>query len=81
MIEIDFMNHPSVRRIADQADNVCTFDFPTVYIEEVRKALKDLKPNKATGRDLIPSWVLKLGADELSSPLAILYNNCMGTCF
>ena len=71
------MNHPSVRHIVHREENHSTFDFRTVHTEDVRKALKELNPNKAVGWDLIPPWALKLGADELSSPLTTLYNNCL----
>ena len=71
------MNHPSVRHIMHHDENYYTFDFQIVHSEEVRKALKDLNPNKAVGWDLIPPRVLELGADELPSPLTTLYSNCI----
>lgn len=43
-------------------------------MSEVRKALKDLKPKKATSVDGIPSRLLKDGSDTLAYPLSLIFN-------
>ena len=45
-----------------------------ITVSEVRKALKELKSNKATGVDGIPSHLLKDGSDALASPLSAIFN-------
>ncbi|KAK7105978.1 hypothetical protein V1264_017286 [Littorina saxatilis] len=39
----------------------------------ILKLLEDLKPNKATGPDSIPAFLLKIGAEELSPVLKRLF--------
>lgn len=45
-----------------------------ITVSEVSKALKDLKPKKATGVNGIPSRLLKDGSDALASPLLVIFN-------
>ena len=46
----------------------------TITIEDVRKKLDALNPNKATGPDEIPPRLLKELADVLAGPIAIIMN-------
>ena len=41
---------------------------------EVKRILQNLDVNKATGADNIPARILKVCSEELSKPLALLYN-------
>ena len=50
------------------------FKLRKITVSEVRKALKELKSNKATGVDGIPSRLLKDGSDALASPLSVIFN-------
>ena len=75
--ELEFMDHPSVSSIGNNADKNFKFDFQALHTSEVKKSLSDLNPSKATGWDWIPPKVLKLGAEQLSIPLTTLYNNCI----
>ncbi|PFX11729.1 putative RNA-directed DNA polymerase from transposon X-element [Stylophora pistillata] len=50
------------------------FNLRKITVTEVRKALKDLKPKKATGVDGIPSRLLKDGSDALAYPLSLIFN-------
>jgi len=45
--------------------------------KDVKKILKHLKPDKATGPDLIPTRVLKECSAELASPLSHLFELCL----
>ena len=49
-------------------------EMPDIRINKkgVQKLLKDLNPYKATGPDEVPSRILKIGAEELSTALVIL---------
>ena len=46
--------------------------------KEVRQILKNLKIEKATGKDQLPNRVLKACHAELASPLCRLFNLCFG---
>ena len=57
-----------------QIDRPEKFNLRKITISEVSKALKDLKPKKATGVDGIPSHLLKDRSDALASPLSVIFN-------
>ena len=57
-----------------QIDRPEKFNLRKTTVSEVSKALKDLKPKKATGVDDIPSRLLKDGSDALASPLSVIFN-------
>ncbi len=46
----------------------------TVSIETTFKALRNIKPNKASGPDITPAWVLKDHADLLAPLLTAIFN-------
>ena len=45
----------------------------TITTEGVRKLLAKVKPHSAAGPDNIPAYLLKEGAEELASPLSLLF--------
>ena len=57
-----------------QIDRPEKFNLRKITVSEVSKALKDLKPKKATGVDGIPSRLLKDGSDAPASPLSVIFN-------
>ena len=73
----DFNDHPSVQLIKDKSRDCKTFDFQGVNPVQVKRELESLDVNKATGHDGISAKILKAGAEEISLPLAALYNSCI----
>lgn len=57
-----------------QIDRPEKFNLRKITVSEVSKALKELKPKKATGVDGIPSRLLKDGSDALASPSSVIFN-------
>ena len=53
------------------------FSFRSIRPCEVTDTLKQLKPGKAMGWDLLPPKALKAGACELTKPLTGLFNACI----
>ena len=47
---------------------------PTIEVEQVHAALKNLKSSKAMGSDCIPTPIYKAAADFLAGPLAHIFN-------
>ena len=45
----------------------------------IRKLLMDLKIKKATGHDMLPAKLLKLGSESLCLPIAQLINKCISS--
>ena len=54
------------------------FTIRDITVAETRKALKELKPRKATGLDGIPSRLLKDAANVLAGPLTEIFNMTVG---
>ena len=73
----DFNDHPSVQLIKDKSRDCQTFYFQGVNPVQVKRELESLDVNKATGHDGISAKILKAGAEEISLPLAALYNSCI----
>ena len=77
-VESDFMNHNSLLNIStnpikrDLHEN--HFEFNEIICEELRKVMSDLNPNKSRGYDRIDPKILKVGATELASSLAVIFN-------
>ena len=67
-------NGQSFYKWLPQLEHTETFKLRNITVSEVWKALKELKPKKATGADGIPSRLLKDGAEALASPLSVLFN-------
>jgi len=73
-------DHASVLKIKDRHIPADNFEFKRVNANDVHKLLSGLKSNKATGFDLIPPKLLKLGAASLCQPLQYLINLSFTTC-
>lgn len=74
----DFDNHPSIQRIRkERKDSTLISDVTSVMQGQVKTVLESLDTNKATGCDGIPAKIMKIGAEELSQPLANLFNSCI----
>ena len=52
------------------------FSFENVDVAVIRKHLKNININKATGHDLLPPKLLKLGSHILCYPLCFILNMC-----
>ena len=50
------------------------FSFENVDVAVIRKHLKNININKATGHDLLPPKLLKLGSHILCYPLCFILN-------
>ena len=53
------------------------FEFNEITYEELRKVMSDLNPNKSRGYDRIDPKILKVGATELASSLAVIFNEAI----
>lgn len=74
----DFKDHPSVQKIQREYGNSTqTIEIKPGTQGQVLAVLESLNINKATGSDGIPSKALKIGAQQLSKPLATLFNSCL----
>ena len=56
------------------------FNFHTVHTEVVKSHLLKLKCNKATGYDLLPAKLLRMGSDILCNPISYLLNMSLKVC-
>ena len=72
----DTDNVPTIPAKIPPADN-CTDVH--VSIEEVKKKLSQINPNKAQGPDRVPAQILKELSEELALPLSILFNKSLET--
>ena len=73
----DFQDHPSVAAIANNIRNKQQYDIEPVSNAHVERTLAKLNERKATGYDGISPNIMKIGAAQLSSSLAILFNSCI----
>ena len=74
----DFDSHPSIQRIRqERKDFTSISDVTSVTQGQVKTVLESFDTNKATGCDGIPAKIMKIGAEELSQPLANLFNSCI----
>ena len=64
----------------DQSGSNTTFTLSHVTINAVLKKLRLINIRKTTGCDLIPSKLIKEGADFLCKPIQSLINKCIDTC-
>lgn len=58
----------------DQSLSAQPFHFKTVTVPEVRKALRDVDPNKSSGPDKLEPYFLKIAADLIADPVTYLIN-------
>ena len=77
-----YQDHPSVRQIKNVIITSNTpkpiyFSFEPTNPVEVQKRLKYIDTEKAAGFDKIPSKLVKLSAEILSTPLSIAINNSL----
>ena len=70
-------DHPSVAAIANNIGNKQQYDIEPISNAHVERTLEKLNERKATGYDGIPPKIMKIGAAQLSSSLAILFNSCI----
>ena len=73
----DFQDHPSVAAIANNIRNKQQYDIEPISNAHVERTLEKLNERKATGYDGISPKIMKIGAAQLSSLLAILFYSCM----
>ena len=74
----DFENHHNIQRIRQERKNFTTIcNVTSVRQGQLKTVLESLDTNKATGCDGIPAKIMKIGAEELSQPLANLFNLCI----
>jgi len=72
----DFHNHPSTQYFRqERKDSTLISDVTPVTQGQVKTVLESLDTNKATGCDSIPTRIMKIGAEELSQPLANLFTD------
>ena len=57
----------------------CTIDNIAFKPKDIKRLLKGLKPDKASGPDQIPTRVLKECSAELASPLCRLFSRCFSS--
>ena len=76
----DHDNHRSIFQIRNLMNLAHTgetqFSFENVDVAVIRKHLKNININKATGHDLLPPKLLKLGSHILCYPLCFILNMC-----
>ena len=77
----DHYNHRSIGQIRNLMKLAHTgethFSFTTVDVAVIKKHLKKIKINKATGHDLLPPKLLKLGSHILCYPLCFILNKIL----
>ena len=54
-----YKNHPSIKNIKAKFNNVHSFSFLPVFMDEVKTIIRDIKNNKSLGGE-IPIQILKL---------------------
>ena len=73
-------NHGSIGQIRNLMKLAHTgemhFSFKTVGVTVIKKHMKNIKINKATGHDLLPPKLLKLGSHILCYSLCFILNMC-----
>ena len=73
-----FGNHPSIRKIRAHKLSTCTpqseFSFPNATKQEINKIMSQIDVSKSTGPDKIPPKFVKLSANILDEPLAMIIN-------
>ena len=62
-----YKNHPSIKAIQDTFPGKKEFKIEEAKIEQMNKILRNTNPRKATGRDRIPSKIVKMLSQILST--------------
>ncbi len=78
-ILLSHSSHESIKYIEENINNNTTFSFTEVPIDDVYNKLRRINVKKATGHDMIPPKLVKLGADALCKPLHYLVNYSIKT--
>ena len=73
----DFQDHSSVAAIASNIRNKQQYAIEPISNAHVEGTLEKLNERKAMGYDGISPKIMKIGAAQLSSPLAILFYSCI----
>ena len=73
----DSQDHPSVAAIANSIRNKQQYDIEPISNAHVERT--SLTKERQTGYDGISPKIMKIGAGQLSSPLAILFNSCINS--
>ena len=74
----DFDSHPSTQRIRqERKDFTLISEVTSVTQGQVKTVLESLDTNKATGCNDMSARIMKIAAEELSQPLANLFNSCI----
>ena len=60
-----FKHHPSIIKIKQHPENITTFNFRHVSVNETRAQIKSLDVSKSTGPGQIPAKILKLAISEI----------------
>ena len=76
LTENDFINHPSVLKIAQRSIQNDAIKLNLVQKAQVQEVMESLKVKKASGCDSIPPFALKFGAEVIAISLTNLFNPC-----
>ena len=81
---VDYENHESIRNIKNfmesGKDTKVDFSFNKVDVAAVKLCIDNLKSKKATGYDMLPSKLLKIGSDILSYSICSIINMSVTLC-
>ena len=75
--------HDNIQNIKPSTESnymYADFNFHTVHTEVVKSHQLQLKYNKATGYDLLPAKLLRMGSDILCNPRSYLLNMSLKVC-
>ena len=70
---VEFVDHPSVKVIAEKTRDNC-FNLVPVDVSYIRKILDSLHPRKAVGCDKISQRLLRLSSPVIAEPITRLIN-------
>ena len=48
-----YKNHPSIKNIKAKFNSFCSFSFQTIFIEEIKTIIQDMKNNKSVGGNIL----------------------------
>ena len=70
-----YQNHPSIKKIKVNFQNLNPFDFPESTVKDISKIIKSLNPKKATGPDGIPIKIIKYASNAIDSQIYNIYKS------